>query len=227
MMPDYSRYGVYYLPEPGPLSDFGAAWLGWDVQSGKDVTTLPVPGLTEVTATPRKYGFHATLKPPFRLAPGQSPEALRQAIATLATTRPAAECNALEPARLGHFLALRPVGAEDDINALAAACVTELDPFRAPPSDAELARRRKSGLSKRQEALLLEWGYPHVLDQFRFHMTLTGRLDEGQLSKAHNAARTHLPRLPAPYALTSISLVGERPDGYFELIERFSLGSET
>ena len=62
------------------------------------------------------------------------------------------------------------------MNALAVAAVDQLDAFRAPPSDAELAKRRRAGLTPRQEALLKRWGYPYVMEEFRFHMTLTGRL---------------------------------------------------
>ena len=49
-------------------------------------------------------------------------------------------------------------------------------PFARPPGAAELERRRKAGLSAAQEKMLLRWGYPYVLDEFRFHLTLTGRL---------------------------------------------------
>jgi Protein of unknown function (DUF1045) len=61
---------------------------------------------------------------------------------------------------------------------LASDCVRALEPFRAPPSDEEIARRRQGGLTPRQDAYLLEWGYPYVFEEFRFHMTLTGRLEE-------------------------------------------------
>ena len=39
----------------------------------------------------------------------------------------------------------------------------------------------KSGLTDRQEALLTQWGYPYVMEEFRFHITLTGALDPAHL----------------------------------------------
>jgi hypothetical protein len=35
-------------------------------------------------------------------------------------------------------------------------------------------------LSERQRALLIEWGYPYVFDEFRFHMTLSSSLADAQ-----------------------------------------------
>jgi hypothetical protein len=83
----------------------------------------------------------------------------------------------LEVRRLGGFIAVVPTEPSAALADLAAATVAALDPFRAPPSEAELARRRKARLSDRQEALLMKWGYPYVMEEFRFHLTLTGRLD--------------------------------------------------
>ena len=88
-MPRFARYAVYYTPEPGPLADFGAAWLGWDIATGAEVAHPDLPGLprpvAELTATPRKYGFHGTVKPPFRLAEGHDAEGLELAAQHLAT----------------------------------------------------------------------------------------------------------------------------------------------
>lgn len=221
----YTRYAVYYTPPKGDLAEFGAAWLGWDVARGAPAPHRPadVPGLPQVTQTPRKYGFHGTLKPPFRLAEGKSPDTLRSAVAELAQRTAPGRADTLELRALGSFLALTPQGTADGIDRVAAACVTVLDRFRAPAPPEELARRRKAGLSPRQEALLTRWGYPYVLDAFRFHMTLTGRLPKPEMSHWQTVAQTALPALPCPFVLEAISLVGERPDGAFELIERFAL----
>ena len=35
-------------------------------------------------------------------------------------------------------------------------------------------------LTPRQRGYLERWGYPYVMEDFRFHMTLTGRLDAGR-----------------------------------------------
>ncbi|WP_424973557.1 DUF1045 domain-containing protein [Dinoroseobacter sp. S124A] len=219
----YSRFAVYYIAPEGPLASFGARWLGWDVITGTPADPLDVAGRAEATETPRKYGFHGTLKPPFRLAEGLDLAALQTAMATLAARQGSARCDGLQLSRLGRFLALTPVGETGALAALAEACVTELDLFRAPPSAEELARRRGAGLSPAQEANLVEWGYPYVRDQFRFHMTLTGRLPKPDLPSWEDTLRAALPPLPAPFVIDSLGLVGERADGRFELIQRYAL----
>lgn len=223
-MSNYSRYAVYFLPEPGALADFGATWLGWDAQAAQVPAACDaLPDWDDITMTPRKYGFHATLKPPFRLAEGQDAGALTSAVAALAARTAPAQADGLVLSRLGSFLALTPVGDASDIARVANACVTELDQFRAPPTEAELDRRRKSRLSPAQETLLAQWGYPYVHDQFRFHMTLSGRLTADRLSAVADHLAAHLPPLPQPFRLNSICLLGERADTRFELIHRYTL----
>lgn len=220
----YTRFAIYYVPRPGDLASFGARWLGWDVETGVAARPLDVPGREEVTATPRRYGFHATLKPPFRLADGKDRPALERAVTELSRTRAPVRGVALKLSRMGRFLALVPIEECAAINDLAAACVTELDGFRAPAVPAELTRRRGRGLSPEREENLLRWGYPHVLGAFRFHMTLTGRLAETELA-VWEARLTHLlPTLPEPIEINDLTLVGEREDGLFEVILRAPLG---
>ncbi|WP_323765177.1 DUF1045 domain-containing protein [Marinovum sp.] len=220
----YSRFAIYYLPSEGALARFGAQWLGWDVAQGTEVAQPDLPAMAEVTATPRKYGFHATLKPPFRLAEGCDPAGLQAAVAEMAAGCPPALTEGLEPARLGSFLALVPKGDTAGIARVAATCVSALDRFRAPPAEGELTRRRKARLSERQEALLLRWGYPYVMEEFRFHLTLTGRLPRKAVAQWQAHVTAHLPPLPAPFVLDAVALVGERADGRFELVQRYDLG---
>ncbi|GIT90660.1 phosphonate metabolism protein [Jannaschia pagri] len=219
----YARFAVYFVPPDGPLAEFGAAWLGWDVVRGQTITQPDIPGLSDITATPRKYGLHGTLKPPFRLAEGCDPAALEQAVADLARGLAPATCDGLALTTLGSFLALTPHGDGAGLARVAAACVTGLDDFRAAPDEAELARRRSAGLSDRQEALLTAWGYPYVLEEFRFHLTLSGRLPEADLARWAQTLRGHMPELPEPFPIDQIALCGERPDGRFELIHRYAL----
>lgn len=222
-MTDHTRYGIYYLPPAGGFARAGAAWLGWDIAHGAAVAQPPVDGIAGITAGPQKYGFHATLKPPFRLAKGCTPGDLGAATRDLAARTAPAACDGLELTVLGRFLALTPRGDAGGISRVAAACVTGLDGFRAPPDPAELARRRQAGLGPAQEAMLVRWGYPHVLDCFRFHMTLTGRLAKADIAGVAAQVRAHLPALSAPFRLDRIALVGERPDGRFEEISRHDL----
>lgn len=228
-MPEYHRYALYYLCPEGPLADFGAAWLGWDVAEGRavahpDVADLPKP-VAEITATPRKYGFHGTVKPPFRLAPDRSAEGLAAEARALCARLAPVELEGLALTPLGHFLALTPRGDASALSALAAACVEGLDDFRAPAPEAELARRRARGLTPRQEENLLRWGYPYVMQDFRFHMTLSGRLAPEALDATAEAIAPHVtPHLPAPCRIGTLALVGADAAGRFHLIERLPLG---
>lgn len=219
----YTRFAVYDLPAEPELARRGAAWLGWDAEHGTNCEQPNMPGLDDVTVTPRKYGFHGTLKAPFKLVDGVGLDELSSAVAALAMCTSAVRCDGLKITRLSRFLALVPTGDTTALSQLAARCVTSLDLFRAMPSDAELARRRSAGLTPEQDALLMKWGYPYVLDEFNFHITLTGALDTTELAQWQANASTFLPTLPHPYSVDSLALVGERPDGRFELIERYAL----
>lgn len=225
-----TRYAIYYIPPKDALwAGMASAWLGWDCRAGVmlDPPDLGLhPSLVKtVTETPRRYGLHATLKPPFRLADGHCENTLFDACAALAERCKATRAEGLSLARLGRFFALRPNGDQSGINALAAACVTELDGFRAPATEAEIEKRRQSRLSPEQDAHLLRWGYPYVLDQFRFHITLTQRLAEPERSAIGTALQTHLvPLLPDPFEITQIALAAEDAHGRFRHLQSFPLG---
>lgn len=227
-MTPYTRYAIYYTPaQDSALARLGAAWLGWDTQAGSvmdhpDLEGLPRP-LSDITATPRKYGLHGTLKPPFALADGQNEAALAEAVDGFCARRAPVLLDGLAVTRLGGFLALTPVGDVTALSALAAAIVEEFEPFRAPLSEAQLAKRRAAGLSDRQEALLARWGYPYVMGEFRFHLTLSGRLGEDADTVAPVAAAYFAPALPAPFPITGLSLCGEDTAGRFHVIHRYTL----
>ena len=223
----FTRYAIYYAPPAeAAWSKWATDWLGWDMEAGC-ATVLPDAGALDVaaiTATPRKYGLHATMKPPMRLATGTDEDALRAACAALAATRAPVRLEGVQVERLGRFLALRPLGDVSALNALAAACVTELDTFRAPASNAEIEKRRAAGLSAEQDTNLIQWGYPYVLDQFRFHITLTGKLPKGDLPAVEDYLATELaPLLPQPFEINDLALMGEAEDGRFHLIQRYPL----
>jgi putative phosphonate metabolism protein len=176
MGPD-SRVGIYYCPSnDDPLFTAGATWLGRDPESGAPVVQPGIPGIEEVTAEARGYGFHATLKPPMRLAPGCSWYGLLTAAQQMAERIAPFELPPLAVMDVHGFLALRETEPSAPLQALADACVERLDGYRAAASDAELARRRRSGLTPEQDAMLVRFGYPYVLETWFFHMTLTRRL---------------------------------------------------
>ena len=154
---NFARYAIYFVPPAqSDWSRFATAWLGWDIDAGRTVDHPTIDGLdvASVTQVPRKYGLHATMKPPFRLREDQSLSALQDTCARLAGKFAPVSLDGLEVARLGRFLALRPVGDTRDLNTLAAACVRDLDPFRAPASETEMNRRRAAGLTMEQDANL-------------------------------------------------------------------------
>ena len=222
-MSGFRRYAIYYLLEPGSLADFGASWLGWNVVTGTQTAQPAVEGIEAISATPRRYGFHGTLKPPFQLAVGASGDALAESTEALARTLAPVRLDGLQLSRIGSFLALTPKGDAAQLNSLAFRCVTDLDMHRRPPSDAEIERRRAAGLTQRQEQLLERWGYPYVAEEFRFHLTLSGKLDTDEIDRVAAAIASHLPALPTPFEIASISLVGEGEDGFFRLVHRYAL----
>jgi Protein of unknown function (DUF1045) len=194
MGPD-ARVGIYYSPcEDDPLFVAGAAWLGRNPASGAAVVQPELPGIDEVTAEARRYGFHATLKPPMRLADGCSWDQLVAATQELASRIAPFELPELQVMNLHGFLALRETCFCPPLQALADLCVERLDRFRARPSETELARRRQSGLTRAQEAMLVRFGYPYVLKTWFFHMTLTRRLS----AEEHEFWRTEAERFFDP-----------------------------
>ncbi len=231
-MDGYTRYAVYWSPPPGPLARFGAAWLGWDAEAGHGVTLdpaqdwpdLPRPHL-ELTEAPRKYGFHGTLKPPFVLAEERGVSGLHGAMAALAPRLPRVKLDGLRLGAIGPFLALVPEAPCAALDDLAATLVEALDGFRAPPTAGELARRRAAGLSDRQEALLTRWGYPYVMEEFRFHVTLTGPIADDAERAAVRAALAPMvePLLDRPFRIDDICLFGEGQDGRFRNLHRYAL----
>ena len=219
----FTRYAVYYTPPEGAFSEFGAAWLGWDATRGTAVAHPDMAGLpvAEITETPRKYGLHATMKPPFRLAEGQDEAGLRDAFARFCAQARPVLLDSLTVTALGRFLALMPEGDTTALAALAAETVRAFEPFRAPLTEAELARRRAGGLSPDQEARLLDWGYPHVMEGFRFHITLTGKRPKSELPALRDLLTAQItPLLSRPYPIDALSLMGEDAQGRFHLIAR-------
>lgn len=230
MDPSSPRYAIYFAPEPDtPLAAFGRAWLGRDAGGGPD-GDLPVPkGFSrrrweEATRSARHYGFHGTLKPPFSLAPGRTADGLAAAAERFAVGRVPFDLPALRVAEMDGFVALVPTAPRPALDRLAADSVTGFDGFRAPSTPEAMEARRRRGLTPSQEGHLQRWGYPYVMADFRFHITLTGRLpDPAERSAAVAAAaefRPAFPRTPTP--VRSVCLFGQSSiDAPFRLLRRF------
>ena len=179
-----ARYALYFAPlAETPLARFGNHWLGRDAESGASLDQPALQGwdgarVRLLTEAPRHYGFHGTLKAPFKLAEGHDAEMLRRALALFAAGRKPFVLDGLQLQELGDFIALTPRKPAGALAEVADACVMELDSYRAPPKPDEIAKRQAAGLTARQQTLLTRWGYPYVLEQFRFHLSLTGPIED-------------------------------------------------
>lgn len=224
----YTRFAVYFCPEPNSaLEAFGQSWLGWDLDLGQPARHPQVTGfdIAAVTQRPRKYGFHGTLKAPFRLAEGQTLALLQTAADAAASGIEAFDIPKLQVARIGKFLAVTEATPCQPLREMAGEIVKAFEPFRAPLTDADLERRRKSKLTPKQDAHLVEWGYPYVFDQFQFHLTLTGPLDPVTQDLVKTEAERLLGNiLEGPYRCESISICAEREDGSFMRLSRHAFG---
>jgi len=192
------RYAIYFAgPTGDPFMDLGNQWLGRNVFSGAPLVQPTVSDvlptrLAELTADPRRYGFHGTLKAPFALANDKTEADLVAACQVFAGSVAPFETTGLHVSKPGKFLALTPIGEDEELQSFAGLCVRTFEQFRAPLPANDLARRRQSGLSHRQDRHLVAWGYPYIFDEFRFHMTLTGKLqDSDEADALERAAKIH------------------------------------
>ena len=220
---NFSRYAIYYIPDL-PLFQIGSDWLGWNSITGQE--TLLSADHHRITDRPRKYGFHATVKPPFSLASNSTQGDLQDAFQTFCATVFPATGGTLKISRLGRFLAMTPDVQSTEVMDLAASTVSHFDKFRAPLSDKDIAKRRERRLTPEQDALMLRWGYPYVMQEFKFHMTLTGPLQNDEIDAIEHDAKTRFQEfLDQPLNLASLALLGEdRDSGRFHVIERLPLG---
>lgn len=209
------RYALYYAPAvESPLWRFGSAVLGYDAITGDELPALVPPGCDQagwaaLTEEPRRYGFHGTLKAPFELGVGRSEAQLRAFAHNYASGLERVAIEGLGVAALGRFVALIPSAESALLQRFAFGVVQAFEPFRAPLSEADMARRLTSPLTPAHRAYLEAYGYPYVGDAFRFHMTLTGSLPpelvapvKEALAQAYEQA---VPR-PRPFTIDRIAL---------------------
>ena len=202
-----ARYALFFAPPQGSeLETLCAAILGRCARTGQPLpqpplARIPCARLNELTASPRHYGLHGTLKPPFSLAPGRSESELTDAALKLAAQASAFTLPGFELKAIGSFLALTLTAPCQALNDLARICVIAMESFRRPANPQELARRRAKGLSANQDRLLELYGYPYVLEEFRFHLTLTGSIHDPE-EREH--VRAGLSSLIAPLLHTPV-----------------------
>lgn len=227
------RYALYFAPEPGsPLAEFGRSWFGYDAETGEAVARREDYGLESgtvetITRKPRHYGLHATIRSPFRLRDDATLETLcdrverfASGVAPIVMAPPAIQ-------RLGGFLALAPNSPSTEFKRLHARSLFALESVRAPLSRLEVARRNTDALTTNQQLLLAQWGYPYVLDEFRFHVTLTERLSDNDQARVAPMLSPALKDIClAPLEIRSVCLFGEPDNGRpFRLLRRFPLAA--
>jgi len=225
------RYALYLVPpRDSILWQQACRWLGRNPETAAMPRRPEVPGyaarqVRRLTRAPRQYGFHATLKAPFRLARGVDERQLMWEVDRLVSSLPAFSLPALKVGRLSGFIALRPAGSAEELMVLARRCVTGLDVLRAPLKAAERARRHAAGLTAYQKDLLERWGYPFVLDEYCFHMTLTERLDDADAAILMPWLQNWLgPALGAESSEADLAVFGQPRSGAdFVLRRRFPL----
>ncbi len=224
------RYAIYYLPQSdSALWHFGCSVIGYDSSSGLNVETcIPAFDMKRFTTEPVRYGFHATLKAPFRLHESVSEGDLIAAIAAFARNQAPVDVGCLELKCIAGFIALTPKKHHSGVGDFAALCVQTFDIFRAPMSDDERRRRLQTSLSQRQQDYLDLWGYPYVLDEFRFHMTLTNSLPKDVLDSLMQALLQLYAPIDIAHRIEELSLCAQsQSNERFREIARFRLGSGT
>jgi putative phosphonate metabolism protein len=207
------RFAIYFVPPAGSdLYRFGAGFLGYDCYTGEHLDYPQDAGIgasewAELIREPRRYGFHATLKAPFRLRPASTEADLIAKLQRFAALpRPVVM---IEPVirLLGQFVAIVPAHTSTKLDRLAADCVTAFDEFRRPLRPQERRKRLAAGLSARQIENLDRWGYPFVFDEFRFHLTLTGPVEADRRDAMGTLLRARFDRIDGPLSITRVALV--------------------
>jgi putative phosphonate metabolism protein len=227
------RYAIYHAPPRGAVLDrFGAAMLGYDAYTATGLDHPPQALTTfadwhELTADPRRYGFHATLKAPFRLKDGETEASLCNAFDQFAETPREVPVIAPVVRAIGSFIAVVPDTATPPLTRLADDCVRAFEPFRAPLTDHDRQRRLKSPLTPRQIEHLERWGYPYVFEEFRFHMTLSGSLPSDKRDAVLPFLRAEFAKLGlTSHAVGHIAIFKqERSDARFVALRHAALRS--
>lgn len=222
------RYSIYFShPQTAELTRLGNQWLGRSAFSNDELQQPALKGvggerLHNLTEDARRYGFHATMKPPFHLAEDKTQGDVKSALKDFARKTAPFSLEGLAPNLLGKFLALTPTTKSQQLSELAARCITEFDHLRAPLSDKDIERRRKTNLTPQQDSYMLEWGYPYIFEHFHFHMTLSKRLeDETERKALKAAAQDHFkPVINQLFPISHLALCIEPEAGApFQIIE--------
>lgn len=225
------RYALYFTPgKDDPLAIAAARWLGRDAFADEQIVqhgagTLTPEEVAFHTAAPRRYGFHATLKAPFKLADTETEASLSSAFDRFASSTRAVILPRLVITQMDGFFALVPAAPVAELNNFAADVVRHFDGFRAPLSEADIQRRNPDALKPGEVRNLVQWGYPYVFETFRFHMTLTGRVSAAEAPRVRAALDSIFqPLIEASVAVDGLALFVEpEPGAPFSVLRYRSL----
>ena len=185
----HTRYALFLTPpQDNDLWAFGCEVIGRNAWTGEFLDGFAPNGheleaWRKLTSEPRRYGFHATLKAPFRLRADLEAFDLMDAVASFARTLTPFDAGDMGVSHMKAndgrgFVVLKPEGGSKGLHSLADGAVRALDRMRAPLTEEERSRRNLARLNPRQRYYLEAWGYPYVLDEFRPHFTLTNPLEQ-------------------------------------------------
>lgn len=227
------RYALYYAPHvKSRLWKIGSRWLGRDAATGElleqyQCSNIESDKIKALTATPRRYGLHATLKAPFVLADNMSEARLHSALQQFTSERAPFVCPSLELRVINKFFCLCPARQDVMLSAFANDCVMQFDTFRAPLSLEERNRRCKQQLSTQEKKYLLTWGYPYVFDCFKFHITLTDKIEDSVKRKRVGSILQDIfaPVIGTPLVMDNVSLFVEPDPGHpFSNVKHYFMG---
>jgi hypothetical protein len=230
------RYALYLAPpRESELWRFGCDVIGRDALTGASHDGFALEGYTRgawrnMTSDPRRYGFHATLKAPFRLRLDLDIADLTHSLAEFVRKFAPFDAGELSVGAVvmgdgRAFAALRPQGGLNELRSFEGSVVRALDHLREPASAGDRERRNLARLTPRQAYYLDAWGYPYVLDEFRPHFTLTNAIaDAGRVARLLQQEFRLRVASPA-LRVDALTLFGEsEPGGEFKIVRRFPLG---
>ena len=236
-MTNYKRVAIYFLPKKNSsLENFGKNLLGRDINKKKKISLTRrqkyfinrgftyFDELKDYCEQPAKYGFHATLKAPFRLKRNVKTKNFYDVISHIATQHSRFKIKGLKIVYSKKFTFITSRKPNKLLINLESDLVKHLDTFRAELNKTEIKKRIPDSLTFKQNKYLKEWGYPFVFDQFKFHMTLMNQNN----NKLSNKQKLELEKLIYKISnnvieFNEISLLGENKNGHFEEIKRFKL----
>lgn len=227
------RYAIYYSPDAEDALTLAAnEWLGRDAMAGENIKRASkISSLTDYAfdatmVNACRYGFHGTLKAPFELAEERELADLEEEVDAFASMMDPFLLPNFVIGQLGPFFALQLEEPSLQLAGFAADIVRKFDHFRAPMSNEDFERRKPEKLSINQRHNLIDWGYPYIFDDFRFHMTLSDPIENGLAGDYRIALTDHFdPHLKKPYQFSALSIFVEPERGEpFVLHRQFPLG---